>query len=204
MAIEKPVPGTYRVRLVWSLDGQEVMNVFHVGYTSATAPTADMLASTVLTWAGDTLLPLLSRDLLLRRVEVIDLAIVDGATATLAPDGDLPGGAEDGSLPNNCALCVSFRSTSRGRSSRGRFYVPGIPNSQHVDSRLSGAWVANVVAAFSTLLFALTSVGAELVVVSRYSEGEERPTPVKYVVQSAIAVDNIVDSQRRRLPGRGR
>jgi len=77
---------------------------------------------------------------------------------------------------------------------------------------MSAPFMADMIAAYSQLLVggAALPVGWEWVVVSRYSGTDVNDDPVPRVTGIATLVSNVlftnntVDSQRRRLPGRGK
>lgn len=106
-------------------------------------------------------------------------------------------------LPGNCAMCVSLRTGFGNRSARGRMYIPGIP-----EARTTGASMATELrdagaAGIQQILINQSIMGLTLSVCSKYHEGQPRPLGVMTPITSAY-VDEYVDSQRRRLPKRGR
>jgi len=105
-------------------------------------------------------------------------------------------------LPGNVTMTVTFRTATRGRSSRGRNYVVGLTENQVAGDVVNGAVVAAYVAGYQDLLTDVTANGATHVVLSRYTGGGPRPEGIGNPVISYTS-DGIVDSQRRRLTGRG-
>lgn len=115
----------------------------------------------------------------------------------------IEGGSAGGSVTNNTTWAVQFSTGQRGRSYRGRNYVPGIPTSSVSGNVVGDSWAAAVVAAYGELS-ALEAAGhGAHVVVSRYSNGAPRSSGLVTEVVSYRYVDLFLDSQRRRLPGRG-
>lgn len=110
--------------------------------------------------------------------------------------------------PNNCSMCVSFRTGLSGRSFRGRNYVPVLTNSEVTGNMIDATWAAAIVAAYNDLTFpaniGILPGGWEWVVLSRFAGGVERSVGVFTEITNVLVTDLVVDSQRRRLPGRGR
>jgi len=61
----------------------------------------------------------------------------------------------------------------------------------------------NILDAFTQLITQSNVAGIPFVVVSKKSGGLPRAIGLSTPVQQSVIVDNILDSQRRRLPGRG-
>jgi len=136
-------------------------------------------------------------------------------TATIATDMSVQGGAQsitvnatNGTVSgnaevNNVALVVSQRTAKRGRSYRGRAYIPGMPVSARLNQTDITTTAANNLADdFTTLQTTLDAAGFDIVVASRQHNGvTTNPAEQNEVI--AFVVDNHYDSQRRRLFGRG-
>lgn len=110
------------------------------------------------------------------------------------------------SLPPQCAVLFSLYTGTKGRSYRGRFYRPGIAE----DLQASGIINSTLVTACETIGTQLDAVFGpsgsdphwQLCVISRYLNGIKRATPVGTEV-TAIIVDTVVRTQRRRVLGVG-
>jgi hypothetical protein len=108
-----------------------------------------------------------------------------------------------GTTPNNVSVAIKLSTQQRGRNSTGRLYQLAIP-SQHIDhNNIKSDWQATIKTAYETLLSILETAGYAWQVVSYVTNKTLRGTGVANAVQ-AISIDPILDSQRRRLPGRGR
>lgn len=113
-------------------------------------------------------------------------------------------GAVPGEIaPNNVAACVSLLTGYGHRSGRGRSYLMGIAVSQLTNNTFEPSPLSNWVEAYDNIRFEAQSVGLTHVIVSRYHDHLPRPLGVCVPVTN-IRIDNTVDSQRRRLPKRGR
>jgi len=99
-------------------------------------------------------------------------------------------------LPGNATAVISLRAAYAGRKYRGRFYVPGLQTGDvGATDLMSSAYVTLLAVAATNLIGPAMPAGFTLVIFHRI--GNAFSTIVSYVI------DNIVDSQRRRLPGRG-
>lgn len=187
--------------------GEQVENTLYVRSTSAWTPlTLQDAATSVSTWWAGSVLPLLSNNYVYRETYAVDLTTVASPTATETPVGTQVGGTSGDPLPGNVSLCVSFRTASRGRSFRGRNYVCGLVEPNVSGNTISPTWSESVVLAYQLL-----AVPDEIFppaftwgVVSRFTNNQPRSSGVFTPITQVLVVDNFVDSQRRRLPGRGR
>lgn len=200
-----PVPNTLQCNVRGTYLGEQVENTLY--FRSATAITPDgppLMAAGVAAWFQAALLPLLSNGYTFREVYCVDLTTASSPTGTAAPVGTAVGGTSGDPLPGNVALCVSFRTIGRGRSFRGRNYVCGLVEPNVSGNTISQTWADNVAAAYEQLLIPDEFVNLPWVVVSRYTNNQPRAAGITSNIINALVVDNTVDSQRRRLPGRGR
>lgn len=118
-----------------------------------------------------------------------------------SPPSTSSGGIVGSPLPANVAFCVSFRSGLTGRSARGRTYFGGLVQGQlATDENYLGVVAASSFVDAAEQVAAAAPAGWAHVVVSRFANGTARPTAVTFPVNSYIATDRRVDSQRGRLP----
>jgi len=140
----------------------------------------------------------------LNEVYITDLTTQTSFTVSYTTGLPLAGTAVGDGLPYNCAHCVSLRTANRGRSGRGRNYILGLLETDTNGSTISAGRQSADVAAYNLLVGAGTFVaGLQLVVCSRFHANAPRATALLQPVTNVLSVDNIVDSQRQRLPGRG-
>lgn len=206
-----PAANTAEFELIQTLDGQRLENTLY-GRTVApwTAAQISAVCDSLAAWWTANMRPLLSDQIELVAVEGTSL---ESATAPVGANttGTPSIGALDESIPNNCSLAISFRTALRGRSFRGRNYIAGIPVASVLRSHVEPGLVDSITAAYNALPDAFSDglSGALWVVVSRFSgvDVDGRPIPrvtaVTTPITGAHVVDDVIDSQRRRLPGRG-
>lgn len=202
-----PSPDTVQAELVFSYDGQVVQNVLH--YTPSVALTDDLmteLADELITWFDTSLDVVVSDQLTLELVRVTDLTtqFSNGfdITGGLPLSGTLTGSSHT-PLPSNVALSITKQTFFRGRSRRGRVFHCGLTDGQVTFNNVTASALTAILGAW-TALIDLSTTGAdwELQVLSRVENGVDRAqallTPVEF-----MSSDGVIDSQRRRLPGRG-
>jgi hypothetical protein len=201
-----PVTNVVQCEMRYTLDDQKCENriMIDVGHTpdaSDFTNIANAVSNALITeW-----LPLLPATLVYTELFLRSMEEQNGPQATFPIDPGVGTGTNIGSaLPNNCTLCVSLRSNFAGRSARGRLYWPALLETTTVDSHVDSSHVAGIVLAVRGLDTNLTTVGTDWVIVSFFNNNAPRPGgPVKFSVTNVLIVDDVVDSQRRRLPGRG-
>lgn len=120
----------------------------------------------------------------------------------LEKEGMTGGNTATGMLPGNATLCVSFRTVGRGRSSRGRNYFVGLPEGAVTQNTVGAGTVSAIEDAYNALITFVTPPW-QWIVLSRYVDGAPRVEGLIQPVVAALCVDPYVDSQRRRLTGRG-
>jgi len=188
------------------LDDQIVQNTLYFELPAG-APSALQLAD-LATGVGDywglNMLPLQAAELTLEFVSARDLTFVDGLVAE-SISGQGPGGNANGFEPANVAACIKFITGRAGRSFRGRNYFGGIPTDVITGNHFVGGFLVSLAAAYAGMVgLGTLAAGWQWVVVSRFSGGLPRAEGIKTVVTDAFSTDDVADSQRRRLPGRGR
>jgi hypothetical protein len=202
-----PKANTVQIAIRGRLHGEQVVNTLYFQNLSGSGTSGDLasLGADILSWFVADMIPLLTSGYGLREVYAVDMSSETAPTATVTPAVQTSGGNLSPSLPNNVALCVSFRTAGRGRSSRGRNYISGLTEAD-VDNNVYTLATGNAVqAAYEKLLDAATfSLDWTWCVYSRYENGLPRPEAFTPPIEAVVLTDLVVDSQRRRLPGRGR
>lgn len=161
------------------------------------------LAADMVTWWSENLAPILSDALALTGVTVTDLTTSSSPSISIPVVPVVPGQATTAEQATNVASVVTFRSANRGRSSRGRNYIPGITAGQMVSPTDVGTVFAGLlVDAYEALADVETENTCTHVVASFYTSGAPR---VSALLQEVLnyTCDTALDSQRRRLRGRG-
>jgi hypothetical protein len=193
-----------QAELIYTWAGQTVETVLHYEAEDAVSPSRmNEAAAALKTWYNTSLKPLHSNTISLVQIKMTDLntdiAPVVNYTTGLPITGFVTGDC----LPNNCALVLTKRTVLRGRSYRGRIYHGAIPEASCAGNTVTGSIVTSLLAAYTLILsLALTDDTWHMCIVSR----QHNNVPLtEAVVTRLIGLDSdgMIDSQRRRLPGRG-
>ena len=199
-----PLPNTAEVALRFSQDGQFVANVWHVRYEAV--PTQALMQTiannTIFTWQGS-LRPIVSNDVTLLEVSVVDQSVQNGVASLLAPTTNNTGQNLSPMMPNGTTVAVKRATGQTGRSFRGRIYHIGLTEEQVLRNNVTPSIVTALTAAYNDFIDAYESIKCEWVVASRVANGAPRPIGVTTPV-TGCSTNPTIDSQRRRLPGRGR
>lgn len=142
-------------------------------------------------------------DFVVQTIKVTNLNTVSSGVWEQPPSAN-PSGAVSGTIaPNNAAQLVSFKTASRGRSYRGRNYLPAIPSANLLDaSHITTAAVTALNDAYDQLALSIVAGGYTHVVLSRYNAGVRRTVGVATPITNYIA-KSLIATQRRRILGVG-
>lgn len=199
-----PVPNVASVELIFDIFGQRCENVFHVKLSSSwTAADMAEAGSIFVDWFSAHGKQLMHSDCSLAKIVIRDLTSQNGLAAEYTTGLPIAGtitGSE--TMPLNVAACVSFGTNNRGRSYRGRTYQTGLTIAATNNNNLQTSYRNALVSAYGALITAVSGMPAALVVVSRYTNKAPRTAGIGTTITS-VSVDPNIDSQRRRLTGRG-
>jgi hypothetical protein len=205
------VPNAALVEVRMLLDGQHIENT--LWFQSDTAPTGATLATladAIGAWWIANYRTNVSSAVSLVEVVATSMDSATAPTATFVPGTPQSGTGDSEALPNNVSLTVSFRTESRGRSFRGRNYITGLTDAQVANNTVDPLIVADWIDAYEAVGTAVSGTGFTWVVASRFSGVDANGDPIPRdpgittPITAVVIVDPIIDSQRRRLPGRGR
>lgn len=203
----QPAPGVIGV----TIEGRDVQQMtintlsFFQNGADPTVGDCQAINNLISSWYITEMLPLLCDVLTMLRVTSKNLYVNGGARATLSMAGN-QGGVATEQAPNLVSAVVSWDTGQSGKSSHGRNYIPALPNSAIDTNNLDPAFITAVVAAYSELLpgGAFDAAPYYWSVLSRVSGGIVMANAIAVPVQNVYFTDDVVDSQRRRGPGRGR
>jgi hypothetical protein len=193
-----------RMRFVWGTQLAE-NTLYFQGSAGVTTTLATTLGNNLINWWNTHFKAPSPTNFGLNQVYITDLTSQTSFTVTVTTGLPSLGSSTVESLPFNCAMCISFRSANRGRSGRGRNYVGGLTEADQASSVIVSSRVTGAVTSYQQLIGAGTfTPGLQFVIVSRFQNKLPRPSALVQPVINVLAVDSIIDSQRRRLQGRGR
>lgn len=199
-----PAENTVSVAMIFTQANQRIQNVYNVLYDSAPdLATMNTLAEDFISWWTTYLQPVVTSNASLVAVDLTLLTTDEGLAITYGTGLPQAGGNTTGqTAPNNVTVAVKWSTILRGRSNRGRTFHIGLQSLQYDQSTLTVAAHGVLVAAYMALLTTINVTGRNLCVVSKYTGGAARPAAVRTPI-TTVSIDLALDSQRRRLPGRG-
>jgi len=200
-----PAPNIVQVEVRCTLDGQNIENRFHVNvFHEPTVTDLTNVANICFTVLINDWIPVLPLALTLREIHCKSLHDQNAVEASFPFPVPSNGSLVSPVLPSNVTICISVRSNAAGRSARGRVYWMGLVEGDVAGNTLDTTRGGQIVDAVQALIDALDAATFSWVIVSYISNGAPRVGgPVYFLVTTALLVDSTVDSQRRRLPGRG-
>lgn len=203
-----PIPKVAQVSIRGTIEQSQIQNSLYFLYQpgAITLDLLELLAIAIEDWWTLQAKPVLQIEYSYREVYAVDLTSQTGPAATSSASAGWVGTrAAGGACPPNVTIAVSFRTGQRGRSYRGRNFWPTIGKSDVVGSQLSQPVIDLIESVYDDILpfGGALPAGWLWVVASRFSNKQPRVQGVALEVQDVLIVDRTVDSQRRRLPGRG-
>lgn len=202
--VESPL--TAKVAVRYRLFGNDIVNTlwaFNIAEENFDLNTLEELAANVASWVQTSVLPLLSSAISLADITATSWASPLAPSFVRVAAPGLVGGIAGECVPSSNCFTITFLTGARGRSFRGRNYVSGIPVSIADENEVSQSWGDDLVTAYEELPGNLASSSAIHVVCSQYTNGAARPEAVVVPITGYRYHDLNIDSQRRRLNGRG-
>lgn len=201
----QPAPNVAKVTLTFKQGEQVAQNIMHVHTgNSWTTEHLENLCALFYAWWSTTLRPYVSTGVTLESIVARDLTEEFDDEVTHAGTFPLAGTLASPVLPFNSTPVISWRSGLTGRSTRGRTYHVGISEAQVAGGTLDSVAQAALQGAYEDLMEQISADSEpwQLGVLSRVQNGTPLTEAILYAFLSVI-VDDAMDSQRRRLPGRG-
>lgn len=202
-----PVVNTAEVRMQFSdADGNHLENVLHYFKTDGweVEDLIDLGQEVYNVW-HDNVREFVASSVSLERIICTDLSSAISPSTEFTSDLPEAGTNASPALPGNVTIALKKVTSFRGRSFRGRIYFIGAVEAGVTGNHFNDLYRNDIVAAYGNFI-TLTggTMGAvDMVVVSYCQNGEWLPSGAKTIVTAISTADNNVDSQRRRLTGRG-
>lgn len=195
-----PLPNGVKIEIKYRKNGALVVNVMWATLTvTLELAVLSDIAQTVATWWSTTRDDQCATSIALEEVVVTDWSVTDGLQYNHIVSPAAPGTNAGADLPSNVAAVVSLYTGYSGRSFRGRQYWAGLPDTALSGNTIQTAYLAVMVADMGQLITDLLTVGAVVVVASFRHNNAPRVTGVATTVID-WGGDNVVDTQRRRIP----
>lgn len=200
----QPAPNTIEVNCRCTLLGERVENTlyFEVAGTPTLADVTGITNMVDLWFTGD-LLPLLSSAVVITEIYGRSLAAASAPEFIDTSNAGADGGQAAAPMPGNVSWAVKFTTGLTGRSYRGRNFIFGLTEAQVTGNQLDGSQADLIVAAYENLIADAIAADATWVVLSRIQGGVVLANAIGAPIIGVGYTDLNVDSQRRRLAGRG-
>jgi len=212
MAITQPTWKGVFVEMVYRYEGEFVENGYWLVAASGADPTPaelDALNVEFHNWRVANLRAWQSAAMVLQFVRSTShMALVGNAQSILTPVSNTAGVRAAQPLPGGTSVCVTLKTAKSGRRFRGRSYMTGLTADMIVSgNQVTAAAVNGFNAAYAALITQLVTntrfrYGVRSSVNTIFAVGIS-PTTATVEPITDIYTDNLVDSQRRRLAGRG-
>lgn len=192
------------MQFLWDL--QQCENVFHC-YRSAgwDAGSLNTVGGTFANWWTTDMRGYIANTVSLERIITRDLTTESGVGTEVTLGLPAAGTAVAPALPNSVSVAVKWGTGLAGRSFRGRTFHIGLCEDQVTANKLVTSVQNNLNDAYDNLRVVLDNaiLAIEFGVLSRYHAGAPRANGILTPILG-VSIDPVIDSQRRRLPGRGR
>lgn len=201
-----PVPNCASVELIYLLNGITAENVLYV-HKGSPYSLADLQAVRTIVNSWDAATWFNARGIGCTLVRIRTKAL--DASGSPMEDFTLPtpraGSINSPLLPGNASFAIKLSTGRTGRSFRGRLYFVGLTSAVlgTTANQILASTSTLFVSWLNTLLSNLATGGHTLGVVSYRSNHVFRANGLFTQAVNWVAVDNNIDSMRRRLTGRG-
>lgn len=191
------IPGAYRVAMQYKEGALDRVNVFHVGWDGPDGASLNAVADAFDSHDNTYGKGLRTPGTTLNTITVTDISagLQPQYTKPIIPPR--PGTASGGALPGNVTSTVSWRGAYIGRKNRGRTYMVDTPT---LDVTAGETITGTRQAGLATWANALLN----LVLPAPMWLGVGSPVRGTITKMISFVVEAVIDSQRNRLPGRGR
>lgn len=200
----QPVPNVVQLVAQYNSLGEICENVYH--YSSGAAPTAttmNALIDAFIAYEVAQLNTIRNTSTALTRLTATDMGSASGVLVDRAVVPATVGTNAGTADPNNVTVAVSWRTGLRGRSFRGRTFHIGMSETLRTANHVADVAVPFFISKYTGLIVLGVAPIFTLQVVSRFSNKVKRLTGIATPV-TAVTLDTLLDSQRRRLPGHNR
>ena len=200
-----PTENVAEATLTFLGDGQYMINKHHFINTAGwDEGSLNNLGTAIREWFANEMVPYVSNIVSLVEIEVVDLTANSNLGITVQTGLPITGTDQGQALPFNVTLAVKKGTGLVGRSHRGRTYHIGLTEGMVNVNTISPAVATALQAAYDALREPLgIAIPVDMCVLSEVSGGVPRLEGICTPV-TGIGIDPTTDSQRRRLPGRGR
>lgn len=203
-----PAQGVMQAEMVFTYLGQICENVFHViqgdGATAPTVAQMNALAAALVGWEGPQGSHGRNQAAVLQSVIVRDLTTQSGPAVLYQTGLPIVGFNGGQAMPGNVTFAVKWNTALRGRSFRGRTYHIGLSAVNCDGDQIKATEVAGFLSVYQALQSAINGVPGCTMGVLSYAHNKVWRDAALFTPIVAPSIENNLDSQRRRLFGRGK
>jgi hypothetical protein len=193
------------VQVIYDFFGQKCENVFNVkSPTAVDAAALTRIANKMKTWLTTYWAPLALTAASTSKMILLDLTAEGSFFLETPISPSIVGTDGNTALPAGSTLAIKWGTGLAGRSHRGRTFHVGLSTFQLTGNIVTLARAAVFATNYGALITTLASGGTvdKLVILSRCQDGDWI-VPAEVTEVTTCTVDQAIDSQRRRLQGRG-
>ena len=196
----QPFPDGYQAVLEYGQLNDRWTNTLWFKNLTPAADNGQLLADFLQSWAGTEIMPQLSTNWSIQSVRVYDMDSSIG-TVWFSTGAPVAGSVVGTVAPVSPALVISFYSSARGRSGRGRNFLTGFSEDDMGPYTINNPLrVTNLAQAYETLRTTVqAATNTYWVVASRQQAGVVLPEIEGFQVLYSVARNATLASQRRRI-----
>jgi hypothetical protein len=201
-----PVPNVASFEMIYNVNGIIAENIIHIRRADPyTLADLQDMREVINDWDSDSWKNLRATSVYLTRIRGKALDTEASPVEDYPLPTARPGTSDSRVVSQNVTFCVKLSTGLTGRSQRGRLYVIGMMESALAanTNQVTSVYAGLVVTYLNDLLDRIADADGTLGVVSYRHDGEWRAEGQFTPAVNWVAVDLNVDSQRRRLTGRG-
>jgi len=204
----QPVDKVIELTAQYTLEGQTVENKFYALCASTvTSAMCAELAAILDSWVSATFMPVMSSSLTYVRSIARDLTSEGSFESIDSTHGGAVGGGGADTDANNVAFAMHRKTVFSGKKQKSRIYLPTLPFADLSDPNHVLSTAAAIFQTALDTLFTDIAAGTETTYTNGYVSRvlDHAPRVAGLFVESIgwSVTDLILDSMRRRLPGRG-
>lgn len=198
-------PNVVKAALVFQRDTRQLVNTLHFAHVGGwDLARMTTLAGDLKTWWNTIYRTAVPAAVALTQVQVRLLDPSNPLAVDFPVAPSIPGTRAGTSEAANVSLSLSERTGLAGRAHRGRIFMPSVSEIDvSVTDQATSVLVGLAANAIANLIFGFTTTSAFPCVFHRPGL-LPRPLDNLYDLVTSYVVEDLIDSQRRRLPGRGR
>ena len=195
-----PFPDGAELQMIYDVNGKTVS--FGTWFRYVAGSPADVHCIALADSANSSFAPLVQAEQS-NDTELTDIVVSDRSAANAPQYGPTlftprTGTVGADSVDNKVCMTVTLRTNLKGRSFRGRVYIPGYPENSLIDSLWGTATAAVAAGYMGSLRGFAAAIGWEMVVASKFTGGAPRAAVLPTAITSQVGRVATTSQRRRR------